>query len=200
MRNEEFRKIRIETALIEKEIKALTADLERVENTYIRVKHPSKSVGVHFAVDVGVLPLQTFILIISLTANLFTIADILHEHLGKSVEKGKSVNFRFDEKEISIKGKWKKQEIRSILKGFSEILKSEERIKEIEVLTKERKTALKEELDKVNEILPTYEELVKIGEQEKERRPDWQKKYEEYFKKLQELKMRKAILEELLED
>lgn len=197
MSTEEYRKIRIETILSEKEVKAITADLKRVENTYVQVKQSSKSEGVHTEFYFAPF-LQTFILIIGLAANLLQIADILHKHLGKLIEKGRSVNFRFDGKEISIKGNWEKQEIEAILNGFSEILEQEEKIKEIEIIAKEKRIKLQKELDEINETLPTYEDLVRIGEKEKERRPSWKNKYNGYFKRLQELRTRKAILEELL--
>lgn len=190
----EYRKIRIQTFTTEKAFSLLYNDLTKIEDIRFRTKRAQpKVLGA-----LGPPPVETFILIISLIANFTQIADVLHRYLRRA--KDTPLIFKFNNKEVSIKGDWTIQEIQTVLKEFSEILEPDKTIKEIDVIEKETKTRLQKELDSLNEVLSKYKKLVEIGEKERLKKPEWKKKYEEYKKTLQELEQRKGVLEELLKD
>lgn len=132
----------------------------------------------------GGAPAELIILIISLLANVFTIADIL----AKRLSQGHDSIIRVGNKEIQLKGVWESGEIANILNSISKKIGKEEASKQIAEIKSAKITETKEKLTALENTIKEYEKLVEtFNDIPKKKR--WQKKKaEEYKKRLAELR------------
>jgi len=143
----------------------------------------------------GGAPAELIILVISLLANIFTIADIL----AKRLSQGYDSTIRVANKEIQLKGVWKPEEIVNVLNSISKKISKEEAMTQIAEIksakiteTREKLVALQKNIEKYEKLVETFNEIPK--------KKEWQrKKAEEYKKRLAELRKEADYLKSFID-
>lgn len=105
-------------------------ELNDFSNEFSNLQWVSKNIrrlGPDEAVYAGGAPAELIILVVSLTANIFTIANILAKRLARKQD---SI-IHIGNKEIQLKGVWKPKEIANILNVISRKTSREEALKQI---------------------------------------------------------------------
>jgi len=142
-------------------------------------------------------PYELFFSIVAAAGSLTTIADILHRYLRKKkMDEEKVISFRFDGKELTIKGDYSKEEILIVIQGFSKVAEATE----ISAISKERKKGLIADLNELRKNLEIYQHLVEVGESSKKRGKEWQSKLNYYREKRDSIKLKISVIESLLKD
>ena len=141
-------------------------------------------------------PYESFFQIIFALSSIATLADIIYKYLRKYKKNKGHIKFVFNEKEMEIKGNYDKDELEVIIKEFSRTAS----ISEISVISEFRKNQLKEELENIKRHLPTYESLVEIGNERLEKGEKLNlNQHQHYIEELDEMMVRKKMIEDLLE-
>lgn len=173
------------------EFKSISDEFDNVENVHFKGKlaYPPGAMALP--------PYEIFFSIIAAARSFATIAEILHKYLiNKKNDKEKLVVFKFDEKEMTIKGNYSKEEISRIIQGFSKVAE----VTEINAIHKERLKELKAELNGLRKIMPTYKKLVDIGEVETKPSNELKAKLAYYRKRKSEIESKIALIEDLLSE
>jgi hypothetical protein len=132
----------------------------------------------------GGSPAELVVLVISLGANLLTIADIV----AKRLHRGHSSSVRFDEKEIKLEGKWKPSEIARIVTTIVSPTSRAKALNQIEKIKSLNIAETKASLVSLEATIRDYEKLIQ-GFNDIPRQEAWQKKrVREYTRKLDKLR------------
>lgn len=171
----------------------LEGNLLSLKDTRTQIRSPEQEAGIMKGAYAGFPPWEVFLLILTASANLATIANLLYQILHDRKNGPSSIVFRFGEKQLEISGDFSQRDIEIILNEFSEVTEGDQ---EIKLLDKMRRKNLEKELAHLQEVLPTYKRLTK---------PEGWKKSEEVTEKLkyyqrrqEEIVKRISILKRLL--
>jgi len=194
--------IRIELWVNRDEFSRLSSEFNSLENVYYKghLAYPSlegeklsKEGKAFFSAPP---PYEVYFQIIFAISSIATVVDILYRYMKKGKKDKNEVKFIFNGNEMMLKGDYNKDEIELIIKEFSKVATTSE----LKVVSKYRKKQLKNELEGIKTHLPTYEKLVKIGNERisKDEKINM-KQHNHYIKKLEEMRTKRKIIEELLE-
>lgn len=172
---------------------SLEKNLLSLRDTKVRTEFPEQEKGIVKRVFSGFPSWEVFMLVITVTANLATIANLLHQVLRDKKNQVNSIVFRFNKKKLEISGTFSKQEIEIILDKFAEVAKDD---KQIRLLDEARRKDLEKELQNLREILPAYKELTKPEGWKKSKEALAKLKY--YQTRQKEIERRISELEKLL--
>lgn len=143
----------------------------------------------------GGAPAELIILLISLTANFVTIADILVKRLNQ----GKDSIIRVGNKKIQLEGSWKAEEIADIIHIISKKSSKEEVLKQIEKIKSTKITEVNARLNALEDSIHKYEELVETFNTISNKKV-WQiKRQKEYQKRLAELQKEENNLKSFID-
>jgi molecular chaperone DnaK (HSP70) len=162
----------------------LEKNLLSLKDTKVQVEYPEQEKGIVKSAYSGLPLWEVFMLILTVSANLSTIASLLFQILHDKKNKANSVVFRLDKKKLEISGNFSKNEIEIILNEFAKVVKDD---KEIKLLDEARRRELEDELSRLREVLPTYKELIK---------PQGWKKSKEAITKLEYYQSKQKEIEE----
>jgi hypothetical protein len=132
----------------------------------------------------GGAPAELVVLVVSLAANLVTIADILARRL----KKGHYIAVRLGHREIRLDGKWKTSEIARVVACIAPPTNQRKALKQLARIKSTRLVESKAELVSLDGTIGDYQRLIQ-GFNDIPKQETWQKKKAaEYTKKLAELK------------
>lgn len=194
--------IRIELWANRDEFSKLSSEFDSLENVYYKghLAYPSfegeKLSKEGKAAFYAPPPYEVYFQIIFTISSIATVVDILYRHMKKGNKGKNEVKFIFNGNEMVLKGDYNKDKIELIVKEFSKVAT----ISELEAVSKYRKEQLKNELEGIETHLPTYEKLVEIGNEKISKGEKINtEQHNHYIKELEEMRIRKKIIEELLE-
>lgn len=128
----------------------------------------------------GGSPAELIVLIVSVTANILTVADILTKRL----RNGHESTIRVGKREIQFKGSWKAEEIATVIGTLSPKIQEKEVRRKIVGIKSVRTAETLEQLSDLEGMIHKYEELVQ-GFNEIPKKESWQKtKAQEYQRTL----------------
>lgn len=171
----------------------LKKNLLSLKDTQIQIRFPEREAGIRKGAFSGFPPWEVFLLILTASANLATIANLLYQVLHDKKSSSSSIVFRFDKKQLKISGDFSQRDIEIILNEFSEVPKNDQ---EIKLLDNARRKELEEELARLQEGLKAYKRLTKPGGWKKSKEAIDKLKY--YKSKRKEIEKRVSILKKLL--
>ncbi len=132
----------------------------------------------------GGAPAELVVLVVSLVANLDTIADILARRL----RQGHNSAIRLGKREIRLDGKWKTSEIARVVAAIAPHTSQRKALKQLARIKSTRLAESKAKLVSLDDTIGDYEKLIQ-GFNDIPKQETWQKKKAvEYTKKLTELK------------
>lgn len=161
-------------------------ELDSFSNEFNRLQWVSKHIrrlGPPEVQYFGGAPAELVILVVSLTANIVTIADII----AKRIARKRDSIIRVGKKEIQLKGAWRPKEIADVLSVISRKTSKEEALKQIAEIKSAKITEARTRLAFLKGAIHQYKRLVETFNDISEPK-NWQKKRaEEYQKRLTEL-------------
>ena len=183
--------IRLEGRSNRAEFQQLSAEFDALEDVYFKghLAYPE------FAYAIP--PYEIYFQLIFTVSSIATIVDIIYRYIKRNNKEPDEIKFTFNGKEMIIRGDFSREELETILKEFSKVAT----ISEFKLLSNNRQKHLKKELETIEKHLPTYEKLVEIGN---ERLTKGEKinleQHQHYIKELNDMKVRKQIIEDLLKN
>jgi len=188
------RKVRLELKNVKTPaVDFLKRNILSLKDTRIQIKFPEQEAGISKGAFSGFPPWEVFLLIISVSANLATIANLIYQILHDRKYGPSSIVFRFDNKRLEISGNFSQHDIEIMLNEFSEIVKSDD---EIKLLDNERKKELRDELEHLQEALEKYRRLTEPEGWKKSK--DAVDKLKYYRHKRREIERKVSVLKKLL--
>jgi len=160
--------------------------LDTFSNEFDRVQWVSKHIRTLGPPEVayhGGPPAELVVLVVSLSANILTIADILAKRLARRNDN----IIRVGKKEIQLKGVWRPEEIADVLTLISKKTSKKGALEHIAEIKSARIIETRKQLMFLEDAIHAYEKLVKTFNDIPEKK-NWQKKRaKEYQKRLSDL-------------